>query len=269
MIIIGEKINGAIPSVKDAIARRDEEAIATLASRQADAGADFIDCCASVEAAREYEVMAWLVSVIKSAAPGAKISLDSPDEKILAKALEEGLADVPGLINSVNEEGTKCETIFPLIAGTPWQVVGICCDENGIPPDVARKVDIAKRIIDKAAKYGVEISNLHIDPAVMALATFPQAMLDFEECITRIKEYAPQAKITGAISNISFEMPYRRAVNAAAMALAIRAGLDSAILDPLNSEMMAAVYAAEALSGRDKAGRKYNRAYRQHKFGNK
>lgn len=268
MIIIGEKINGAIPSVKEAILSRNTEFIANRALKQAEAGADFIDACAAVEADQEYDALVWLIDTIQSVTE-AKISVDSPNEKLLARIFEEGKVNKCGMLNSVNEEGKKCETLFPLIAGTDWEVVGLTCDHDGIPNEVDKKVDIAKSIIDKADKFGVDIAKLHIDPCVMALSTMPSAMHDFMDCIRKIKEYAPSVKITGAISNISFDMPVRKLVNTNCMTLAIYAGLDSAILDPLDSEMMGTIYAAEALVMRDKSGRKYNRAYRSGKFGKK
>ena len=116
-------------------------------------------------------------------------------------------------------------------------------------------------------KYGVDLKNLHIDPCVMALSTMPSAMKDFEQCIRGIHEYAPEVKVTGAISNISFEMPARKYVNSNCMAYAIEAGLDSAIMDPCNVDMRSTIYACEALQMKDKGGRKYNRAYRQGKVG--
>src|SRR5699024_7452315 len=135
-----------------------------------------------------------------------------------------------GMVNSVNEEGTKCETIFPIIAGTDWNVIGLTCDQDGIPSDPVKKVEIAKRIIDKADHFGVKLSNLHIDPCVMALATTPSAMEDFIYCIQKIHEITPEVKVTGAISNISFNMPARKYVNTGCLTLALQAGLDSAIM---------------------------------------
>lgn len=210
--------------------------------------------------------MVWMLEVIHKCT-STPISIDSPNHKLLARILEEGHVKKPGMINSVNEESDKCEIIFPLIAGTDWQVVALTCDQNGIPTKNEKKIEIAKTIIEKADKYGVALKNLHIDPCVMALPTCGTAMLDFETCIHKIKEYAPEVKITGAISNISFEMPARKYVNMASLALAIRAGLDSAILDPSNKDMIGVIYAAEALCMKDKNGRKYNRAYRANKFG--
>ena len=268
MIIIGEKINGAIPSIKQAIAERNEALIIERTLAQAAAGANFLDCAPSTATEIEYETMVWLIGLMQGAT-NVPLCIDSPNAKLLARVIEEGHLNKPGMVNSVNEEGDKCETIFPLIAGTPWEVVGLTCDQEGIPADPAKKVEIAKRIIDKAVKYGVSLNQLHIDPCVMALATQPRAMEDFAYCIQQIHNYAPEVKVTGAISNISFEMPARKYVNMNCMAYAIAAGLDSAIMDPCSQDMMGTIYACEALRMKDKGGRKYNRAYRNGLFGQK
>ena len=268
MIIIGEKINGAIPSIKQAIGERNEALIIERTLAQANAGADFLDCAPSTATEIEYETMVWLIGLMQGATD-VPLCIDSPDAALLARILEEGHVKKPGMVNSVNEEGTKCEPIFPLIAGTPREVVGQTCDRDGIPADPVKKVEIAKRIIDKADKYGVRLSQLHIDPCVMALATMPTAMSDFVYCIKNIHAYAPEVKVTGAISNISVEMPARKYVNMNCMAYAIAAGLDSAIMDPCSQDMMGTIFACEALRMKAKGGRKYNRAYRQGKFGQK
>lgn len=266
MIIIGEKINGAIPSVKRAIADRDAALIEQRAIAQTEVGAHFLDCAPSTTPEQEYAAMVWLIEVIQNITH-TPLCIDSPNAKLLARILEEGHVKKPGMVNSVNEESDKCETIFPLISGTDWHVVGLTCDKDGIPSDPFKKIDIAKSIIDKADKYGVKLENLHIDPCVMALPTMPSAMEDFMQCIQGIHDYAPSVKVTGAISNISFEMPARKYINTNCMAYAISAGLDSAILDPCNMDMMGTIYACEALCMKDKGGRKYNRAYRQGKLG--
>ncbi|MDO4275591.1 MAG: dihydropteroate synthase [Eubacteriales bacterium] len=268
MIIIGEKLNGAIPSVRAAIAARDSEVIRARAMAQDKAGAHYIDCAPSTSPEEEYEAMVWMIDQIQ-AVTDKPICIDSPDARLLARILEEGRVHKPGMVNSVSEEGVKCETIFPLIAGTDWQVVGLTCDENGIPVEPEKKIDIAKRIIHKADYYKIKRENLHIDPCVMALATMSTSMRDFERCITGIHEYAPTVKVTGAISNISFEMPGRKYVNSNCMAYAVRAGLDSAIMDPCDIHLMSTIYACDALCMNDKGGRKYNRAYRAGKIGTK
>ena len=270
MIVIGEKINGAIPSIKAAIEARDAELIKQRTIAQTEAGAHFLDCAPSVATELEYDAMVWLLDIMQGASE-TPICIDSPNPELLKRVLEEGLVKKPGMVNSVNMEkdGLKCDMLFPMIAGTAWNVVGLTCDNDGIPYESQKKIDIAKRMIDKANHYGVALENFHIDPCVMALATCSGAMKDFEACIQGIHDYAPNVKITGAISNISFDMPARKFVNANCMAYAIKAGLDSAIMDPCNAEMMGTIYACEALCEMDKSGRKYNRAYRAGKFGQK
>lgn len=268
MIIIGEKINGVIPSIRQAIADRDEELIRKRTLAQAAAGADFLDCAPSTATEIEYETMVWLIDLMQEASD-VPLCIDSPDASLLERILKEGRVKKPGMVNSVNEEGTKCETIFPVIAGTDWNVIGLTCDKGGIPLDPEKKVEIAKRIIGKADHYGVKLSNLHIDPCVMSLSTVPSALEDFVFCIKKIHEHAPEVKVTGAISNISFQMPARRYINSGCISYALEAGLDSGILDPCSPDMMGAVYACEALLARDKSGRKYNRAYRKGLFGKK
>lgn len=266
MIIIGEKINGVIPSIKQAIADHNEALIKERTIAQTEAGANFLDCAPSTATALEYETMCWLIDLMQSVSE-TPLCIDSPNAHLLARILNEGRVARPGMVNSVNEEGDKCETIFPLIAGTDWNVIGLTCDQGGIPYESQKKIDIAKRIIDKADHYGVALKNLHIDPCVMALATLPNAMEDFQTCIRGIHAYAPEVKVTGAISNISFNMPARKYINTNCMAYALEAGLDSAILDPCSIDMMSTIYACEALTCKDKSGRKYNRAYRQGKIG--
>lgn len=268
MIIIGEKINGAIPAVKQAIADRDEQVIIDRVINQTAAGADFLDCAPSTATDVEYDAMVWLIGIIQ-ANTERPLCIDSPNAHLLARVLDEGLVARPGLVNSVSEEGDKCDVIFPRIAGTDWQVVGLTCDNDGIPQDPAKKVDIAKRIIDKARTSGVDLANLHIDPCVMSLATVPTSMEDFAYCIREIHAYAPEVKVTGAISNISYGMPARKYVNMTCLAYALEAGLDSAIMDPCSQDMLGIAFASDALRMKDKGGRKYNRAYRQGLFGQK
>lgn len=268
MIIIGEKINGTIPSIKQAIADHNEDLIRERTLAQVAAGADFLDCAPSTTTDIEYDTMVWLINIMQNTTD-VPLCIDSPDVNLLKRVLEEGLVKKPGMVNSVNEEGTKCETIFPIIAGTDWNVLGLTCDQSGIPLDSDKKVEIAKRMIDKADHYGVKLSNFHIDPCVMSLSTVPRAMEDFEYCIQKIHEYAPDVKVTGAISNISFQMPCRKYINQACLTYAMAAGLDSAILDPCNMDMIASIYASDVLTMKDKGGRKYNRAYRKGAFGKK
>ncbi len=264
MIIIGEKINGTIPVVKEAIEKRDAAFIADRAIKQAQAGADYIDVCASTAPEIEIDTLKWLMDVVQDATD-VPLSIDSPNPRVIEAVFK--YANKPGLINSISEEGNKCEVLLPLMEGNDWEVVGLTCDDRGIPNDVQTKVDITRAMVEKAAKYGVTPDRIHIDPCVMALATDNNSFLNLVQEIKQIRELYPTIHITGAVSNISFGLPLRALMNKTFMAFAVQAGMDSAVLDPLNKDMIGTIFAAYALLGKDKHCRKYSKAYRQGTIG--
>lgn len=263
MIIIGEKINGTIPVVKEAIEKRDAAFIADRAIKQTAAGADFIDVCASTAPEYEVETMKWLIKVVQDATD-TPLCIDSPNPRVIEAVFK--YANKPGILNSISEEGDKCEVLLPLMEGNTWQVVGLTCDNNGIPNDVQTKVNITKIMVEKAAKYGITTDRIHIDPCVMVLSTENNALLNFTQEIRAIKELYPNIHVTGAISNISFGLPVRSLLNKNSMAFAIQAGMDSAVMDPLNRDMMGTIFATYALLGQDKHCRKYSTAFRAGKI---
>jgi len=264
MIIIGEKINGTIPAVKEAIEKRDAGFIADRAVKQTEAGADFIDVCASTAPEYEIETLKWLIEVVQDATD-TPLCIDSPNPRVIEAVFK--YANKAGMLNSISEEGDKCEVLLPLMANNNWEVVGLTCDNNGIPTDLQTKLDITKTMVEKAAKYDIAPERIHIDPCVMALSTDNQSLLNFVEEIKAIKALYPTIHVTGAISNISFGLPIRSLINKNALAYAIQAGMDSAVMDPNNRDMMGTIFATEALLGRDKHCRKYSKAYRAGKIG--
>lgn len=264
MIIIGEKINGTIPAVKEAIEKRDAGFIADRAVKQTEAGANFIDVCASTAPEYEIETLKWLIEVVQDATD-TPLCIDSPNPRVIEAVFK--YANKAGMLNSISEEGDKCEVLLPLMANNNWEVVGLTCDNNGIPTDLQTKLDITKTMVEKAAKYDIAPERIHIDPCVMALSTDNQSLLNFVEEIKAIKALYPTIHVTGAISNISFGLPIRSLINKNALAYAIQAGMDSAVMDPNNRDMMGTIFATEALLGRDKHCRKYSKAYRAGKIG--
>jgi len=266
MIIIGEKINGTIPRVKSAIEARDEEFIRELAVRQVEAGAHYIDVCAGTTPDKEVDTLLWLMEIIQNTVD-KPLCIDSPNPKAIEQVFKK--AHQPGIINSVSGEGDKCEILYPLIQGTSWQVIALTCDDNGIPSDVQTRVEIAKTLVEKAAKYDILPERIHIDPLVMALSADNQSMMKFVETLKAVKELFPSVKVTSGLSNISFGMPLRKIINQYFFSIAIFAGMDSAIMDPLDRDMVTALLATEALMGRDRFCRNFNSAYRKNKIGPK
>ncbi|AWW26188.1 methyltetrahydrofolate cobalamin methyltransferase [Acetobacterium sp. KB-1] len=259
MIIIGEKINGSIPAVKEAIDKRDAAFIADRAVKQAAAGADFIDVCASTTPELEIQTLKWLIEVVQETVE-TPLCIDSPNPRAIEAVFQ--YANKPGLLNSISEEGDKCAVLLPLLAGNSWEVVGLTCDNNGIPCDLETKLKITVSMVEKADKFGITPDRIHIDPCVMALSTENNSLLNLEAEIRAIKALYPTIHVTGAISNISFGLPLRPLLNKTAMAFAIAAGMDSAVLDPLNRDMMGTILATYALLGQDRHCRKYSKAYR-------
>ena len=244
MIIIGEKINGSIPAVAKAIAERDAAFIKARAIAQEEAGATFIDCCASVPEEVEVETLHWMIDCIQEVTD-LPIAVDSPSADVLAEAYK--FCKRPGLINSVSGEGDKIDKIFPILAENKgWQVIALLSDDTGIPKNAADRLKVFDKIMAKAKENGIE-TNI--------------------EVITTVREQYPSIHITAAVSNISFNLPVRKMINLGFTVLAMNAGLDSAILDPTNRDMMGVIFATEALLGLDDYCMEYIGAYREGLFG--
>ena len=264
MIIIGEKINGAIPSVAEAIKNTDADFIRNLAKAQADAGADFIDVCASTDVSVELKTMKWLINLVQEVTD-TPIAVDSPSAEVCAKAIE--YCKKPGLVNSVSMEGNKIEVVFPVIADTPWQCAALLCDDTGIPKSGEQRLEVFAAIMEKARAYKIDPSRLHIDPLVEMLCTSEDGINVILDVIRKIKAQYPDIHVTGGASNISFNLPARKFVNQAFLVLAMSAGMDSAIINPLHKHMMGLIYATEALMGRDEYCMAYINGYREGLFG--
>lgn len=263
MIIIGEKINGSIPSAGKAIAERNEEWIRHLARIQEDANADYLDCCASVNV-NELETMKWMLDIMQDET-STKICVDSPDPKVCVDALP--FCKKPGLVNSVSLEGDKIDVIFPAIADTKWNVVALLSGEQGIPSSVEERMVNFDKLMEQAAKYGIAANRIFVDPLVEGLATNQESLLTFAAVCREIKTKFPEIHITSGLSNISFGLPVRKMLNMAFMTLAMQAGMDSAIVDPTNRDMMGIIYATDALLGNDDFCVEYIGAYRDNLFG--
>jgi len=264
MILIGEKLNGSIPSCAAAIAARDDSYIKDMAKRQAEANVDYLDCCASVRE-NELETLSWMIGAIQSVTD-CPIALDSPDVSVIIDAMP--LCKKPGMFNSVSAEGDKIEKAFPVLAkpeNHKWHVMVLLCDDTGIPKTAEKRIEVFDLLMAKATEYGIDDRRIHIDPAVEMLCTADdgEGMLKIFDVMKHIKKSRPNVHISGAVSNISFNLPVRRLVNQAFAVLAISAGMDSAVLDPLNKDLRGAILAAEALLGYDDFCAEYVSAFRE------
>jgi 5-methyltetrahydrofolate--homocysteine methyltransferase len=263
MIIIGEKINGSIPAVGKAIAERDEAFIRELARKQAEAGAAFIDVCASVAEDVELGTLEWLIGLVQGVTD-VPVSIDSPSAKICAAAVR--FCKRPGLVNSVSMEGNKADTVFQMIADSAWECVALLSDDTGIPRTTEKRLEVFDALMEKAAQYKIAPRRLHIDPLVEMLCTSEDGIEKVTRTMAAIKGKFPDIHLTGGASNISFNLPARKFINRAFLILSMGAGMDSAIIDPLNAEMIALIYATEALLGKDEFCMEYIGAFREGRF---
>ena len=264
MIVIGEKINGAIPSVGKAIAERNEAAIRDLVRRQVNVGVDYLDVCAGTGTEQEFAALTWLIEIVQDETD-TPLCVDSPDANMIKDVLPK--VKHCGLINSVSGEGDKCDVIYPLIQNTEWKVIALTCDNDGIPETAEQKTAIANHLIKKAENYSIAPERIFIDPLVLSLAAVNDCMITFMNSVKQIKRMHPAVNTVSGLSNISYGMPYRKIVNMNFLTLALSVGMDAAIIDPENRDMYATIYAVEALLNKDKYCRNYNKAFRQGKFG--
>ena len=269
MIIIAEKINGSIPSMAKYIAERNEEAIKDIAIRQAEQIGEskgFIDVCSSVAPEVEFETMRWLLDLVQGVTD-MPISIDSPNAECLVELLP--YVKKPGLVNSVSGEGNKIDLIFPMLAKPEykdWEVMALLSDDTGIPKSAADRLRVFDKIMAKAKEYGIAPSRIHIDPLVEMLCTSENGIAMVEEVMAKIREQYPSIHISGAVSNISFNLPARKLVNMAFVCLAIKAGMDSAVFDPLDKQLLGVIYATEALLGQDDFCMEYIGAFRDERI---
>ncbi|MGD9100570.1 MAG: methyltetrahydrofolate cobalamin methyltransferase [Anaerolineae bacterium] len=264
MRIIGEKINGTRQRVAQAIEERDTAFIRDLAVKQAEAGAAWLDVNAGTHQSREPDDLIWLVETIQPVV-GVPLSLDSANPQALAAAIQ--VVERTPMVNSISGESQRLEGILPLVAEHGCPVIALAMDDKGVPETCEQRMEVVRKVMEAARASGVPDGNVYIDPLVMTLATnIASAMITLDTMRT-IRQEFPDAHLTIGLSNISFGLPARSYINRAFLTLALAAGLDSAILDPLDCEMRAALVAAELVLGRDNYCLNYTRAYRAGLFG--
>lgn len=260
MIIIGEKINSTLKAVRPAIEAYDAEAIVDLAKKQYDAGAEYIDINAGIFVEDEPERLAWLAKTVQDAI-GAPLTIDSPSAEAIKKALEAN-KNPKVMINSITDEPKRFNEILPLVAEYKTGIIALCMDETGMPETVKERLTIAERLIEKLTKEGVPIGNIFIDPLVRPISTGDHYGNVAIETIREVKKEFPEAHIACGLSNVSFSLPARKLVNQAFLVAAIGAGMDGAIIDPLDKRLMSMLYASEALFGRDSYCMNYLKKFR-------
>jgi 5-methyltetrahydrofolate--homocysteine methyltransferase len=247
-VMIGERINPTGRKILAAemaagnFSRVESDALAQIA-----AGAHMLDVNAGIPLADEPAILARAVQLVQSITD-VPLSIDSS----IVKALEAGLAVYKGkpLVNSVTGEEERLETVLPLVKKYGAAVVAISNDETGISEDPDVRFEVAKKIVRRAADYGIPASDIVVDPLVMPIGAINQAGRQVMHLLARLKNELKVNTTCGA-SNVSFGLPAREGISATFLSMAIGAGLTSAIMNPMHLEIVRACMAADVMMGHD------------------
>ncbi len=259
-VVIGERIN---PTGRKRLAEemRGGEFSTVVADTlaQVAAGAHMLDVNAGIPLADEPAILAHTVELVQSLTD-VPLSIDSS----IVAALDAGLRAYRGkaLVNSVTGEEERLESVLPLVAKHRAAVVAVTNDETGISEDPDARFEIARKIVSRAADYGIPAADIVVDPLVMPIGAIATAGRQVVHLVRRLREELKVNTTCGA-SNVSFGLPHREGLSAAFLAMAISAGMTSAIANPLKPEIMQAVMAADVLMGNDPDCARWIATYRE------
>lgn len=263
MKIIAEKINGSRRRVARAIAERDAGFIRDLAARQAEAGADWLDVNAGTNASREPDDLAWIIETIQHSVD-VPLCLDSANPQALSAAMR--LVERTPMINSITAQSQRLKEILPVVVERGCPVIALAMDDTGISESSERRLTAARKVMTALRGSGVPDSHVYLDPLAMTLATNTvNARVTLDAMRAMAGEF-PEVHMTLGLSNISYGLPARSYINRTFLVLALEAGLECAILDPLDRQLRAMLLSAELVLGRDRHCLNFTRAYRDGMF---
>ncbi len=258
--VIGERINPTGRKLLAAeMAAGDYSRVEADALAQVAAGATMLDVNAGIPMADEPAILAESIKLVQSLTD-VPLSIDSS----IVAALEAGLAVYKGkpLVNSVTGEEERLEVVLPLVKKYGAAVVAISNDETGISEDPDVRFEVARKIVRRAADYGIPAADVVVDPLVMPVGALNLAGVSAFRLIRRLREELGVNTTCGA-SNISFGLPNRHGLNAAFLTMAIASGMTSAIMNPLRDEEMQAIMGANVMMGNDPQCRRWIARYRE------
>jgi len=258
-VIIGERINPTGRKILAAeMAAGDFTRVTTDALAQVAAGAHMLDVNAGIPLADEPAILARTIQLVQSITD-VPLCIDSS----IVAALEAGLAVYQGkaLVNSVTGEEERLERVLPLVKKYGAAVVAISNDETGISEDPDVRFAVAKKIVERAADYGIPSCDVVVDPLVMPIGAINQAGVQVMHLLRRLRAELKVNSTCGA-SNVSFGLPQRDGISSGFLTMAIASGLTSAITNPLHPEIMKSLMAADVMMGHDPDCARWIRAFR-------
>lgn len=248
IVVIGERINPTGKKLlKEALRNKDMDYILREGITQKDAGAHILDVNMGLPEIDEEEMLCKSVFELQSVLP-TPLQLDSSDAKAMESALR--IYNGKAMINSVNGKEKCMKEIFPLAKKYGGVVVCLCLDEDGIPSTAEGRIAIAEKIINTAKEYGIDKKDLVVDALTMTISTDKNNSVETLKAVDYIRHTLGVNTVLG-VSNISFGLPNREAINTAFYTLAMNAGLSAGIINPKSKSMMNAFYSYKALAGLD------------------
>lgn len=252
--VIGERINPTGKKLmKEALRNKDMDYVLRQGITQSEAGAHILDVNMGLPEIDEKEMLCSGVYELQSVLP-VPLQLDSGDAEAMEAALR--LYNGKAMINSVNGKEKSMKEVFPLAKKYGGVVVCLCLDEDGIPSTAQGRIAIAKKIIKRAAEYGIDKKNLAVDALVMTISTDTNNAVETLNAVDYIRNTLGVNTVLG-VSNISFGLPNREAVNTAFYTLAMSRGLSAGIINPNSRPMMNAFFSYKALAGKDESCQEY------------
>lgn len=252
--VIGERINPTGKKLmKEALRNKDMDYVLRQGITQSEAGAHILDVNMGLPEIDEKEMLCSGVYELQSVLP-VPLQLDSGDAEAMEAALR--LYNGKAMINSVNGKEKSMKEVFPLAKKYGGVVVCLCLDEDGIPSTAQGRIAIAKKIIKRAAEYGIDKKNLAVDALVMTISTDTNNAIETLNAVDYIRNTLGVNTVLG-VSNISFGLPNREAVNTAFYTLAMSKGLSAGIINPNSRPMMNAFFSYKALAGKDESCQEY------------
>jgi cobalamin-dependent methionine synthase I len=264
MLIIGERINTSRKAVNEAVADRDAAYIQADVKSQIESGADLIDINAGSRRNSEVDDLSWLIEVVQDAFPQVRLCIDSPKPDSLKAVVEQ--VKYPPMLNSITGERSRFEAIAPVVRSRECAIVALCIDDRGVPKNTEQALENASRLVSDLERLGVNRGRIYLDPVIQAASANTRAALTALETISRIRQELEGSNVICGLSNISFGLPRRSLMNRIFLALAMRAGLNAAIIDPLDTKLMGTMRAAAVLLDQDPWCQAYTAAFREGKL---
>lgn len=259
MVVIGELINSSRRLVRDAIQVRDEGILLDIARQQRESGAHYVDLNCGTLGAHEATCLNWLISLIQDRL-AVEVSIDSANTSTILNVL--GSVKGRPVVNSVSADSPGLDEVFAAARDRQAKVIGLCLTGTTLPSTADETRASAELLLSKASECSFPLCDLFLDPLVRAVSTDPSSCRIFLNALAAVKSLSGEAKTVCGLSNISFGMPARKALNRAFLPLAVMQGLDAVILDPTDAHLMGILHASMALACGEAGVTEYLTAYR-------